>query len=111
MALCRLHGYGGYRGLPRSSQSRSATEFRGGLSGGVAFMNTRDRRQMLKATAGFVLAALQPGEELIDFADMAAFRTEYREADPRIRFFDLRHLRSAITPEDEFFTFHQTTTV
>src|SRR5262245_52447878 len=54
---------------------------------------------------------LPQDEETVDFLDMPAFQTEYRAANPRIRFFDLRHLRSRVTPEDEFFTFHQTTTV
>src|SRR5262245_28495426 len=50
-------------------------------------------------------------EELIDFTDMSSFQAEYRAADPRVRFFDLRRLTSPLTPADEFYTFHQTKTV
>jgi DMSO/TMAO reductase YedYZ molybdopterin-dependent catalytic subunit len=50
-------------------------------------------------------------EELIDFADLQRFRTELRNAGPRIRCFDLRRLTSFLTPEEEFYSFHQTQTV
>jgi len=51
------------------------------------------------------------GEELVDFADLEGFKVESNRATPRIKFFDLRRLTSWKTPEDEFFTFHQTETV
>ena len=55
--------------------------------------------------------ALQDNEELVDFADLQGFRTELRDASPRIRCFDLRQLTSFLTPEDQFYTFHQTQAV
>jgi len=77
-----------------------------------------DRRQFLAASAAFALGhiplelwALQDNEELIDFEDLQGFRTELRGAGPRIRCFDLRQLTSFLTPEEQFYTFHQTQTV
>ena len=79
---------------------------------------TVNRRQMLAASAIFALAGIPEGvwavedsEELIDFEDLRGFRTELRDAGPRIRCFDLRRLTSTLTPEDEFYTFHQTQAV
>ena len=70
---------------------------------------------MLAGSAIFALVgiarsvrALEDTEELVDFADLQAFRTELRDATPRIRCFDLRQLTSFLTPEDQFYTFHQT---
>ena len=79
---------------------------------------TLNRREMLAASAILALAgiprdvwAIQENEELIDFEDLQAFRTELRDAGPRIRCFDLRELTSFFTPEDQFYTFHQTQAV
>ena len=79
---------------------------------------TLNRRQMLAASAIAALAgirrdlwALQEDERVIDFADLQAFRTDLRDAGPRIRCFDLRQLNSFITPEEQFYTFHQTQAV
>src|SRR4029453_491347 len=73
---------------------------------------------MLAASAIAVLAgiprrlwALQENETVIDFADLQGFRTDLRDAGPRIRCFDLRQLNSFITPEEQFYTFHQTQAV
>ena len=75
-------------------------------------------REMLAASAIAVLAgiprrlwALQENETVIDFADLQGFRTDLRDAGPRIRCFDLRQLNSFITPEEQFYTFHQTQAV
>jgi DMSO/TMAO reductase YedYZ molybdopterin-dependent catalytic subunit len=77
-----------------------------------------NRRQMLAASAVFALAgiprnvwAFQEDEELIDFEDLQGFRTELRSGGPRIRCFDLRELTSFLTPEEQFYTFHQTQAV
>src|SRR5262249_23047243 len=43
-----------------------------------------------------------------DFEDLQGFQTELRDAGPRIRCLDLRQLTSFLTPEDQFYTFHQT---
>ena len=79
---------------------------------------TLNRRQMLAASAIAVLAgiprrlwALQENETVIDFADLQGFRTDLRDAGPRIRCFDLRQLNSFLTPEEQFYTFHQTQAV
>src|SRR5262245_10856108 len=57
------------------------------------------------------LWALQENETVIDFADLQGFRTDLRDAGPRIRCFDLRQLNSFLTPEEQFYTFHQTQAV
>lgn len=55
--------------------------------------------------------ALQSGEELVAFADYTdAFKVEAQASNPRVRCFDLRRLTSWATPNDEFYTFHQTET-
>lgn len=55
------------------------------------------------------LGALQPGEEPVTFTDYTeAFRVEASAGGPRVRCFDLRRLTSWATPNDEFYTFHQT---
>src|SRR4051794_22446050 len=71
-----------------------------------------NRREMLAASAVFALAgiprnlwALEDDEELIDFEDLSGFRTELRDANPRVRCFDLRQLTSLLTPEEKFYTF------
>ncbi len=66
----------------------------------------------MKTAAAFVFAGmpLAEDEELVDFDDLSNFRVENHAELPRVRFFDLRHLTSLNTPEDEFFTFHQTQT-
>jgi len=70
------------------------------------------RRWLLDALilAGFprALAATEPGEELVDFADCEDFRVEVQERNPRVKCFDLRRLTAPITPPSEFFVFHQT---
>ena len=57
------------------------------------------------------LWALAEGEEVVDFADLDAYRVENGAENPRVKFFDLRRLASWKTPQDEFFVFHQTRTV
>lgn len=81
-------------------------------------MSHLSRRQLLQTAATLALAgiprsawALQTGEEVVDFADLDQFRTEIRPQAPRVRAFDLRRLTSLNTPDEEFFTFHQTETV
>ena len=55
--------------------------------------------------------ALQDGEELVTFTDYTAdFRVEASPANTRVRCYDLRRLTTWATPNDEFYTFHQTTT-
>ncbi len=73
---------------------------------------------MLQASAAFGLrgmrrefGSVQTDEELVAFVDLRDFRTEMRASNPRVRCFDLRRLISFITPEREFFSFHQTETV
>src|SRR5215470_14878039 len=68
------------------------------------------RRDILKAAAAMMLWQVSDGEELVDFADLDTFRVENHAATPRVKFFDLRHLSSWKTPEEEFFIFHQTET-
>lgn len=48
-------------------------------------------------------------EEPVSFADTGAFKRDLRDANPEVRPYDLRLLRSAITPREDFFVFHQTT--
>jgi DMSO/TMAO reductase YedYZ molybdopterin-dependent catalytic subunit len=55
--------------------------------------------------------ALQEGEELVTFTDYTPdFRIEASPANTRVRCYDLRRLTTWATPNDEFYTFHQTTT-
>ena len=55
--------------------------------------------------------AMQDGEELVTFTDYTAdFRVEASPANTRVRCYDLRRLTTWATPNDEFYTFHQTTT-
>jgi DMSO/TMAO reductase YedYZ molybdopterin-dependent catalytic subunit len=55
--------------------------------------------------------AMQDGEELVTFTDYTAdFRIEASPANTRVRCYDLRRLTTWATPNDEFYTFHQTTT-
>ena len=75
------------------------------------------RRNVLKAAAFLFsgipthLWALAEDEELVDFSDLDSFKPENHAANPRVRFFDLRHLTSWKTPDEEFFGFHQTQTI
>jgi len=77
-------------------------------------MNPITRRRWL--TDALVLAAMaralraaETGEEAIAFADDAEFQPEVHAASPRVKCFDWRRLRDPLTPNDEFFVFHQTT--
>ena len=45
---------------------------------------------------------------MIPFADDGTFQAELRGENPRVKCYDLRRLRTALTPNDEFFVFHQT---
>lgn len=55
--------------------------------------------------------ALQDDEELVTFADYTdAFKVEASAANPTVRCYDLRTLTNWITPADQHYTFHQTTT-
>jgi DMSO/TMAO reductase YedYZ molybdopterin-dependent catalytic subunit len=55
--------------------------------------------------------ALQDGEELVTFTDYTAdFKIEAQAENPTVRCYDLRKLTSWTTPNDEHYTFHQTTT-
>lgn len=55
------------------------------------------------------LRAAESGEEAIAFADAADFQTEVHPGSPRVKCYDLRRLREPLTPNEEFFVFHQTT--
>jgi DMSO/TMAO reductase YedYZ molybdopterin-dependent catalytic subunit len=55
--------------------------------------------------------ALQDDEELVSFTDYTdAFKVEASAANPTVRCYDLRTLTNWITPADQHYTFHQTTT-
>jgi DMSO/TMAO reductase YedYZ molybdopterin-dependent catalytic subunit len=55
--------------------------------------------------------ALQDGEELVTFTDYTPeFKIQAQESNPTVRCYDLRKLTSWTTPNDEHYTFHQTTT-
>ncbi len=55
--------------------------------------------------------ALQPGEEPVRFTDYTdQFKVEAQAANPTVRCVDLRTLTTWTTPNDQFYTFHQTTT-
>jgi DMSO/TMAO reductase YedYZ molybdopterin-dependent catalytic subunit len=55
--------------------------------------------------------ALQPGEELVTFTDYTdQFRVDANAANPTVRCYDLRTLTTWTTPNDQFYTFHQTET-
>lgn len=55
--------------------------------------------------------ALQDDEELVTFTDYTdAFKVEASAANPTVRCYDLRTLTNWITPADQHYTFHQTTT-
>jgi DMSO/TMAO reductase YedYZ molybdopterin-dependent catalytic subunit len=57
------------------------------------------------------LWALQDGEQLVTFSDYTPdFKVEANEANPTVRCYDLRKLTSWTTPNEEHYTFHQTTT-
>jgi DMSO/TMAO reductase YedYZ molybdopterin-dependent catalytic subunit len=80
------------------------------------------RREFIRhsSTTAFVLAALgiphdvwalQPGEEAVSFTDYTdMFKIEAQAANPTVRCVDLRTLTSWATPNDQFYTFNQTTT-
>lgn len=55
------------------------------------------------------LGALAPDEEVVDFADDKEFQPEIQDGNPRVKCYDLRRLREPLTPNGEFFVFHQTT--
>jgi len=55
------------------------------------------------------LQAADSGEEDIAFADAGEFQTEVHAGSPRVKCFDWRRLRGPVTPNSEFFVFHQTT--
>ncbi len=77
-------------------------------------MGRWSRRRFLAASSGFpfLALALAPDEELVAFSDYGPeFRTDAQAANPRVKCFDLRTLTSAITPADDFFAFHQTSTI
>lgn len=63
------------------------------------------------AVAGLpaALRALEPGAETLDFADYQGFQVDIQPDNPRVKCYDLRKLRGPITPNAEFFVFHQTT--
>ncbi len=66
------------------------------------------------AAAGFpdLAWARQEGDELVTFTDYTdEFKVEAQPSNPRVRCFDLRRLTSWTTPNDEFYSFHQTDTV
>jgi DMSO/TMAO reductase YedYZ molybdopterin-dependent catalytic subunit len=72
------------------------------------------RRRFIASGAGFpfLALALAADEELVAFSDYGPeFRTDAQAANPRVKCFDLRTLTSPITPADDFFAFHQTTTI
>lgn len=55
--------------------------------------------------------AFQADEEPVAFTDYTDdFKIEAQPANPRVRCFDLRRLTTWATPNDEFYTFHQTRT-
>ncbi len=57
------------------------------------------------------LWALQPGEDAVTFTDYTdAFRILASESRPRVRCVDLRNLADWTTPNDEHYTFSQTST-
>jgi DMSO/TMAO reductase YedYZ molybdopterin-dependent catalytic subunit len=64
---------------------------------------------MALATLPRALAAPQGGEEEIEFADYKDFRAELQAEKPRVKCYDLRQLREPLTPNEDFFVFHQTT--
>lgn len=71
------------------------------------------RRRWLSATlllAGLpaALRALEADEEVVPFADDGEFQSEVHPANPRVKCFDWRRLRGPLTPNEEFFVFHQT---
>src|SRR3954462_7769515 len=77
-------------------------------------MKPTTRREWLRqglslTTFSEAFAALAQGEEVIRFADTAEFQTEIQEHTPRVKCFDLRQLTDPLTPNAEFFVFHQTT--
>jgi hypothetical protein len=89
--------------------------------GGVS-VGEFSRRDVLKsgATTAVWLAALgipdslwalQDGEELVTFTDYTAdFKIDAQASNPTVRCFDLRTLTTWATPNDQHYTFHQTTT-
>ena len=55
--------------------------------------------------------ALQDGEELVTFSDYTEdFKVIASAANPTVRCYDLRTLTNWVTPADQHYTFHQTTT-
>jgi DMSO/TMAO reductase YedYZ molybdopterin-dependent catalytic subunit len=71
------------------------------------------RRWLLEALAlaslPGTIAALEPGEEVVSFLDDRQFQPGVREANPRVKCYDLRRLPEPVTPNANFFVFHQTT--
>lgn len=55
------------------------------------------------------LPAMDRGEEAIAFRDYDDFQVEISAENPRAKNYDLRRLRGPLTPNTEFFVFHQTT--
>jgi DMSO/TMAO reductase YedYZ molybdopterin-dependent catalytic subunit len=81
---------------------------------------TTNRREFVRSSAAAWLAALaipdavwalQGGEEPVTFTDyLPDFKVEAQPANPTVRCFDLRTLTTWATPNDRFYTFHQTVT-
>jgi DMSO/TMAO reductase YedYZ molybdopterin-dependent catalytic subunit len=71
------------------------------------------RRWLMKALAVAnwprALPAMDHGEEAVPFRDCDDFQVELSAENPRVKCYDLRRLRGPLTPNPEFFVFHQTT--
>lgn len=71
------------------------------------------RRWLMEALALTALPrslwSLQTNEESVGFADYGLFKLDLGASHPRVRCFDLRQLSQPITPNADFFVFHQTT--
>ncbi len=77
------------------------------------FVRTSSAAAMALAALGIPddVWALQDGEEPVTFTDYTpAFRIEAEKANPTVRCVDLRNLTTWETPNDAFYTFHQTIT-
>jgi DMSO/TMAO reductase YedYZ molybdopterin-dependent catalytic subunit len=71
------------------------------------------RRWLMEAIAFASLPAAvraaERGDETIEFADYKDFQVELKAENPRVKCYDLRRLNDPLTPNAEFFVFHQTT--
>ena len=77
-------------------------------------MKSITRREWLVEALAFgalssAMAAAEGDEEEVNFLDLKDFKVELKGANPRVKCYDWRRLQGPVTPNADFFVFHQTT--